>query len=165
MSDFYDEHDRFTPTNKERNKYRQMLEDLDPREREALERAVKEDKNYYVMSFSNVGGLVMPILLELSYTNGKKEQLVLPAEIWRRTPKMVSKLLITDKNKKLESVVVDANWETADVDVDNNHYPRRFVPSRIEAFKKEKSKRPVSRDIMQDIKTKIKKPKTKQHKK
>ena len=165
ITDFYDEHDRFTPTNKERNKYRQMLEDLDPREREALERAVKEDKNYYVMSFSNKGGLVMPILLQLTYTNGRKEELVLPAEIWRRTPKQVSKLLITDKGKKLESVVVDANWETADVDVENNHYPRRFVPSRIEAFKKAKNKKPEGRDIMQDIKTKVKEPKKKEHRK
>ena len=107
----------------------------------------------------------MPILLQLTYTNGKKEELVLPAEIWRRTPKQVSKLLITDKGKTLESVVVDANWETADVDVENNHYPRRFVPSRIEAFKKAKNKKPEGRDIMQDIKTKVKEPKKKEHRK
>jgi hypothetical protein len=165
IEDFYDTHDRFTPTNKERNKYSQMLEDITPREREALERAVKENKNYYVMSFSNLGGLVMPILLELTYTNGKKEQMMLPAEIWRRSPKKVSKLFITDKGKELESIVVDANWETADVDVENNHYPRRIVPSRIEAFKKKKSKKPVGRDIMHDIKTKVKEPKKKPHKK
>ena len=165
ITDFYDEHDRFTPTNKERNEYAQMLEDLEPREREALERAVREDKNYYVMSFTNKGGLVMPILLELTYTDGKKEQLAIPAEIWRRTPKAVSKLLITDKGRELESVEVDANWETADVDVENNHYPRRFVPSRIEAFKKEKNEKPAGRDIMHDIKTKIKEPKKKPHKK
>jgi len=165
ITDFYDKHDRFTPTNLERNKYRQMLEDIDPREREALERAVKEDKNYYVMSFSNKGGLVMPILLQLTYTNGKTEELLLPAEIWRRTPDKVSKLLITEKGKTLESVVVDANWETADVDIENNHYPRRIIPSRIEAFKKEKNEEPVGRDIMQDIKTKLEDPKKKPHKK
>ena len=165
IEDFYDTHDRFTPTNKERNKYRQMLEDLHPREREALERAVKENKNYYVMDFSNLGGLVMPILLELTYTNGKQESLMLPAEIWRRSPKKVSKLLVTDKGKELQSVVVDANWETADVDVENNHYPRRIVPSRIEAFKKEKSKKTVGRDIMHDIKTELEAPKKKSHKK
>lgn len=107
----------------------------------------------------------MPILLELTYTNGKKEQLMIPAEIWRRTPKAVNKLLVTDKGKELESVVVDANWETADVDVENNHYPRRIVPSRIEAFKREKSELPVGRDIMHDIKTKLKKPESKPHKK
>jgi hypothetical protein len=165
ITDYYDKNDRFTQTNDERNTYQQMLEDISLREREALERAVKEDKNYYVMSFSNKGGLVMPILLKLTYTNGKTEELVLPAEIWRRTPKQVNKLLITEKGKKLESVVVDANWETADVDIENNHYPRRIVSSRIEAFKREKSKSPTARDLMQSSKTELEEPKKKQHKK
>jgi len=165
ISDFYDKNDRFTPTNKERNKYTQMLEDLEPREREAFERAVKEDKNYYVLNFSNLGGLVMPILLDLTFENGEKETMMIPAEIWRRSPKKVSKLIVTDKNKKLRSVEVDAGWETADVDVENNHYPRKIIDSRIEAFKRKKSKKPVARDIMQDIKTKVKEPKKKQHKK
>jgi len=107
ISDFYDKHDRFTVTNADRNNYTQMLEDLDPREREALERAVKEDKNYYLMNFSNLGGLVMPILLELTYTDGNKEELVLPAEIWRKSPRKVSKLFITENGKELESVVVE----------------------------------------------------------
>lgn len=165
IKDFYDTHDRFTVTNKDRNKYTQMLEDLDPNERKALARAVKEKQNYYVMNFSNVGGLVMPILLELTYTNGKKEELMLPAEIWRRSPKEVSKLIITEKGKELKSVVVDAGWETADVDVNNNHYPRQIISSRIEAFKKEKSKKRISKDLMHDFEAKIKKPKKGFHKK
>ncbi|MFQ3243939.1 MAG: putative secreted protein [Arenicella sp.] len=164
-SDFYDKHDRFTVTNADRNEYNQMLEDLDPREREALERAVKEDLNYYLINFSNLGGLVMPILLDLTYINGKHEQLVLPAEIWRKSPKKVSKLLITDKGKELKSVVVDAGWETADVDVHNNHYPRQIISSRIEAFKKEDPKGRVHKDIMHDYKTKIEAPKKKEHRK
>lgn len=165
VSDFYDKHDRFTATNADRNEYEQMLEDLEPRERDALDRAVKEDKNYYVMNFSNLGGLVMPIILELTYTNGRNEEWVLPAEIWRRSPKQVSKLLITNKGDELESVVVDAGWETADVDVENNHYPRRFVPSRIEAFKKEDKEGRVHKDIMNDYKAEIKKPEKKEHRK
>ncbi|GAA6137018.1 M1 family metallopeptidase [Arenicella sp. 4NH20-0111] len=165
IKDFYDTHDRFTVTNKDRNKYAQMLEDLDPNERKALERAIKEKQNYYVMNFSNLGGLVMPILLELTYTNGKKEHLELPAEIWRRSPKAVSKLLITDKGKELKSVVVDAGWETADVDVNNNHYPRQIISSRIEAFKKEKGKKRVSKDLMHEFETKLKDPKKGFHKK
>ncbi len=165
IKDFYDKHDVFTVTNKERNKYRQMLEDLDPWERETLERAVKEDKNYYVLNFSNLGGLVMPILLELEYADGSKEEQYIPAEIWRRSPKKVSRLLIVDKNKELTSVVVDPGWETADVDIENNYYPRRIIPSRVESYKKEKSKDKIRRDIMQDIKTEKKKPKKKKKKK
>ncbi|CAM3830457.1 MULTISPECIES: M1 family metallopeptidase [Pseudoalteromonas] len=156
VTDFYDANDRFTVTNKERNSYNKFLKGLEPWERKVLDRALEEDKNYYVLEFSNLGGLVMPILLELTYEDGTKEEQYIPAEIWRRNHKHVQKLIITDKNKPVVSVSVDPRWETADVDVENNHYPRRIIPSRIEVYKREKSKAKVSRDIMQDIKTELK---------
>ncbi|MFT2092731.1 M1 family metallopeptidase [Paraglaciecola sp. 2405UD69-4] len=156
ITDFYDENDRFTVTNKERNKYQKFLSKLKPWEKATLERAVAEDKNYYVLDFSNHGGLVMPIILELEFADGSTENQYIPAEIWRRTPKAVSKLIVTDKEKELVSVTIDPRWETADVDVSNNHYPRQIIPSRIEAYKRKKSTSKVSRDIMQDIKTEAK---------
>lgn len=156
ITDFYDENDRFTVTNKERNKYNKFLKDLEPWERTVFERAVKEDKNYYVLDFSNKGGLVMPIILQLTFADGSTQNQYIPAEIWRRTPKAVSKLIVTDKDQELVSVSVDPRWETADVDVSNNDYPRKIIPSRIEAYKAKKSTKKVSRDIMQDIKTEIK---------
>ena len=156
VTDFYDENDRFTVTNKERNKYQKFLKDLKPWERETFERAVKEDKNYYVLEFSNKGGLVMPILLRLTFKDGSVEDQYIPAEIWRRSPKKVRKLIVTDTKKELASVVVDPGWETADVDVENNHYPREIIPSRIEAYKSKKRSGKVYRDIMQDIKTELK---------
>ena len=154
IRDFYDEHDPFTVTNKDRNKYRAFLADLEDWEREVLERALKEDENYYVLEFNNHGGLVMPILLELTYDDGTTERLDIPAEIWRRNAKTVKKLIIT--GRELTQVVVDPNWETADTDVENNHYPRRIIPSRIEAFKSPERQGRESRDLMQDMKTKLK---------
>ena len=156
ITDFYDDSDRFTVTNKERNKYNKFLKDLKPWEKVAFERAVKEDKNYYVLEFSNKGGLVMPIILELTFADGSTENQYIPAEIWRRTPKAVNKMIITEKDKELVSVTVDPRWETADVEVNNNHYPRQIIPSRIEAYKSKKRKAKVYRDIMQDIKTELK---------
>ncbi|APE07811.1 aminopeptidase [Alteromonas sp. RW2A1] len=156
ISDFYDENDRYTVTNKERNSYQKFLKGLEPWERTAFERAVREDKNYYVLNFSNLGGLVMPIILELSYEDGTKEEMRIPAEIWRRTPKAVSKLIVTEKDKELVSVTVDPHWETADVNVENNHYPRRIIPSRIEAYKGKSRNSYEYRDLMQDSKTELK---------
>lgn len=156
IKDFYDDNDRFTVTNKERNSYQKFLKELKPWERTAFERAVQEDKNYYVLDFSNLGGLVMPIILELTFADGTKENEYIPAEIWRRSAKSVSKLIITDKEKELVSVTVDPRWETADVDMNNNHYPRQIIPSRIETYKSKKSTSKVARDIMQDIKTELK---------
>jgi hypothetical protein len=109
-----------------------------------------------VLEFSNKGGLVMPIILELTFADGSTENQYIPAEIWRRSPKSVNKMIITEKDKELVSVTVDPRWETADVDVNNNHYPRQIIPSRIEAYKTKKRKAKVYRDIMQDIKTELK---------
>ncbi len=165
ISDFHDKNDRFTVTNADRNKYQEFLAGLKPWERQAFERALKEDKNYYVLQFSNVGGLVMPIILELTFENGETEQMYIPAEIWRRSPKEVSKLIVTDKEKKLVSVEVDPNWETADVDIENNYYPRRIIPSRIEMYKDKKRKGWEYKDLMHDIKQPLKEPKKKVYKK
>ena len=63
---------------------------------------------------------------------------------------------VDEKDKELVSVTVDPRWETADVEVNNNHYPRQIIPSRIEAYKSKKRKAKVYRDIMQDIKTELK---------
>jgi predicted secreted protein len=156
VSDFYDKNDRFTVTNKERNDYRKFVSNLDPWEKRVFERALKEDKNYYVLDFSNKGGLVMPIILELEFDDGSVDEMYIPAEIWRRSPKAVSKLIVTEKGKVLKSVTVDPRWETADVDVENNHYPRRIIQSRIEAYKSESDTSGVRRDLMQDSKTKLK---------
>ena len=155
--DFYDENDRFTVTNKERNEYQAFLQDLEDWEKTALERALAEDKHYYVLEFSNLGGLVMPLLLQLTYDGDETEMMRIPAEIWRRNPKSVKKLIVTDR--ELTQVVVDPRWETADVDMENNHYPRRIIPSRIEAFKLPDREGLEQRDIMQDIKTELEKEK------
>ncbi|MFC7290708.1 M1 family metallopeptidase [Hirschia litorea] len=157
VRDFYDENDIYTVTNKERNAYKSFLDGLEPWEREAFDRAVEEDQNYYVLEFSNIGGLVMPIILGLEFTDGSTERVYIPAEIWRRNSRKVRKLLTYPKGKQLEQVVVDPNWETADVDVENNSYPRQIVPSRIEAYKSKRSSSLSGRDIMQDIKTELKK--------
>ncbi|MEM6639935.1 MAG: M1 family metallopeptidase [Pseudomonadota bacterium] len=153
IRDFYDENDRFTVTNKERNEYQLFLADLEDWERATVERAVAEDKHYYVLQFTNHGGLVMPILLQLTYADGGTERLDLPAEIWRRYPDRVKKLIVTDR--ELTQVVVDPNWETADTDVENNHFPRRIVPSRIEMFKTPDREGFERRDIIQDMKTEL----------
>ena len=153
IRDFYDKNDRFTVTNKERNEYREFLDELEDWEKVALKRAIEEDQHYYVLEFANHGGLVMPIILQLTYADGKQETINIPAEIWRRNAKTVKKLIVTDR--EITQVVLDPRWETADVDIENNHYPRRIIPSRIEAFKTPESEKPENRDIMQDIKTEL----------
>ncbi|MEO0548582.1 MAG: M1 family aminopeptidase [Pseudomonadota bacterium] len=155
VTDFYDENDIYTVTNKERNAYAGFLDGLEDWERAAFDRAVSEDREFYVLEFSNIGGLVMPIILGLEFDDGAKERVYIPAEIWRRSPHKVSKLLTFDKGKTIKQIIVDPAWETADADIENNYYPRRIVPSRVEAFKFQRDFSYSRRDIMQDIKTEL----------
>lgn len=155
VTDFYDENDIYTVTNKERNSYQDFLKELEPWERTAFERAVAEDKAYYVLEFSNHGGLVMPIILDVTFGDGTSERVHIPAEIWRRSPHQVRKLLTYPKGTQITQIIVDPQWETGDADMENNYYPRRIIPSRVEAFKKKKNETGTRRDIMQDIKTEL----------
>jgi hypothetical protein len=158
LRDLYSENDEFTVTDADRNAYDEFLESLhdetdsDPDwMRRVYERAVEEDANYYVMEFSNRGGLVMPILLGITYADGSNEELRIPAEIWRRDHERVRKLLVREGD--ITEIVVDPHWETADVDVENNHYPRRFVPSRLELYKRERDERNLMSDLRVERKT------------
>ena len=97
----------------------------------------------------------MPIILGLEFTDGTTEKVYIPAEIWRRNPHRVSKLLVFEKGKELTQIIVDPDWETADADLENNYYPRRITPSRVEAFKFSRPMTNDRRDIMQDSKTEL----------
>ena len=153
VRDFYDEHDEFTVTNVERNRYRQFLEGLDAADRATLERAVEEDRNYYILEFSNLGGLAMPIILEVEYESGEKEEVRMPAEIWRRSPHGLKKLLVTAE--KIRAFVVDPLLETADGDMENNYYPRRIIPSRMESYAAPERQGLAERDLMHGIRTEL----------
>ncbi|RMF08722.1 MAG: M1 family peptidase [Alphaproteobacteria bacterium] len=142
LKDFYNENDEYTVTNKDLNDYASLLADLEEEDRDVL----KTKDHFYILDFSNKGGLVMPIILAIEYENGDREELRLPAEIWRKSPDKVSKLLVRDR--KIRSVVVDPYWETADVDIYNNSWPRKPVESRLEVYKRQKR-----RDMMKDMNT------------
>jgi len=144
LLDFYNKNDPFTATNGDRNKYNQKLDGLKKWEKELLEKG----GSLTVIDFSNHGGLVMPIILEITYKDNSKERINIPAEIWRRSPKKVSKMLIRDK--VIVDIAVDPFWETADIDVSNNYWPARIIQSPLELFKDKK------KNMMHDFNEKIK---------
>ena len=77
----------------------------------------------------------------------------------------MKKLIVTEKKKKLKSVTVDPLWMTADVDVDNNHYSREIIKSRIEGYKEKKREGLESKDIMHDYEKKEEEAEEKKYKK
>ncbi|NMM46842.1 M1 family metallopeptidase [Marinigracilibium pacificum] len=92
-----------------------------------------KDKNFYEVTFSNVGGLVMPIIVEFTYADGTTEIEKIPAEIWRRNENVAVKTFV--KEKEVTRITVDPNLETADTELENNVYPRKDVKSAFDKFK------------------------------
>jgi hypothetical protein len=149
LNDFYNENDEYTVTNADRNKYTSMVEGLEGWERTALERAAVDDDFVYFVDFENIGGLVSPLPLLITDVAGSEEFVMIPAEIWRRNSRAVSKLLIRDK--AIASIQVDPRRETADADFSNNHYPGRIDKSRLELYKGDNNGQDMMADMLRTL--------------
>ena len=134
LKDFYNSFDRLDVTPKDRKAYEKLLEGLSDKEKELL----KATTQFYIVDLKNVGGLLTPVIIKITFADGTIEELRVPAEIWRFNAKQVSKLIMTDK--EIRSLELDPHFETADVDLANNHFPRKVIPSRFKMFKEEKEK-------------------------
>ena len=99
------------------------------------------DKNLYEVTFSNKGGLVMPIILEWTYKDGTKEIERIPAQVWRKNENRVIKTFM--KDKEVASVKLDPYKETADVNEANNTYGDIKEPSRFKVFKQKQNVAPA----------------------
>ena len=71
-----------------------------------------------------IGGLVMPVLLKLTYEDGSSSMVRIPAEIWKMQneslQEKVNKVIVTEK--KVTEVILDPYLETADTDTSNNSW-------------------------------------------
>ena len=152
LLDIYNEYDEFTPSDREMRDSKEILEDLydkndsDPEwKKKALVDAIEKDEGYYIFEFSNKGGLVMPIPLEITYEDGTKELIRIPVEIWRKNSKK-TKWLKRSK-LKITQAVIDPYWEIGDTQIENNYYPTRLIPARL----KPRASRSNPKNLMQDL--------------
>ena len=99
---------------------------------EGLETA-KIPTYFYEIEFEKPGGLVMPLIVEYAYADGSKERITYPVQLWRKNDASVKKIITSDK--ELVGVTVDPDQETADVNPDNNSWPKKETPSDFEKFK------------------------------
>jgi hypothetical protein len=129
LADFYSDLNPFEVTLLDRREYEQKMSRYSEQEREWM----KAGYHFYELDFSNVGGLVMPIILEFEFADGSRQVERLPAEIWLDNEAEVSKIFVFEK--ELRSVVLDPFLELADTDVSNNYWPPRPQPTRFQLFK------------------------------
>ncbi|MGL6267525.1 MAG: M1 family peptidase, partial [Chitinophagaceae bacterium] len=91
------------------------------------------DKHLYELTFSNKGGMIMPIIIEWTFKDGTKETDRIPVTIWRSNEKQVSKVFM--KNKEVAAIKLDPQRETADINEANGMWPVKEMPTRFQLFK------------------------------
>lgn len=91
------------------------------------------NKNMYELTFSNKGGLVMPIIIEWTFKDGTKEVDRIPVQVWRKNENKVVKTFM--KDKEVVSIQLDPLRETADINTANNTWPAISEPSKFQLFK------------------------------
>jgi hypothetical protein len=93
------------------------------------------DKNLYEVTLRNKGGLVTPVIIEWTFKDGSKEVETIPAEIWRVNETEVKKAFM--KEKEVVNVIVDPNGATADVNLNNNVFPKKPIETKFDQLKKD----------------------------
>jgi len=130
IMDFYDKYDPFEVNLIDKVEYQKYLANLNEKDVAIL----NSTYNYYTVSFESVGGLVMPLILQFTFTDGSKEVIKIPAEIWKMNHKNVSKVFFFEK--ELAGIELDPFLETADVDLSNNNWPPKMQPSKFELYER-----------------------------
>tara|TARA_B100000035_G_scaffold75672_4_gene62981 strand:+ start:1166 stop:3472 length:2307 start_codon:yes stop_codon:yes gene_type:complete len=129
LEDFYTSYDPFKATQKEIKKYEKFKENLNEDELEII----NSNQHFYELEFSNIGGLVMPIILDFTFSDNTNKIIKIPAEIWKKNSSQITKVFAFDK--EVSSVELDPFMETADTDRSNNFWPPKMVPSKFELYK------------------------------
>ena len=142
LIDFYSSYDPLDVNALDKQAYERYISSLSEEEKTLL----KSNKNYYEIKFRNVGGLVMPLIVEFEFEDGTKQLERIPAEIWRMSTETISKVFVL--NKKVRHIKLDPYLETADTDTSNNHYPPKQEINRFELYKQNNSARenPMQKD-------------------
>jgi len=131
LKDFYNNFDPLAVTAADQESYAAYRNSLTPEQQQRL----GDSQNFYELSLRNVGGLVMPVILQLTYADNSQEIQTIPAEIWRKNNAQVTKVIVT--KKPVISFVIDPFQQTADTDLSNNAFPRQPAASRFELFQQQ----------------------------
>jgi hypothetical protein len=137
LRDFYSTYDPHAPSDRDQQAFAKWSQSFSESEKQQM----REPLHLYEVAFTNVGGLPMPIILEMTYADGTTDLHHIPAEIWKMDDKTVSKVFATDR--EVVRMVLDPYLQTADVDLSNNTWPNGTgtTPTRVQLYKDRRSGR------------------------
>jgi hypothetical protein len=130
--DKYNDDNPYEVTAEDEKRYEEYKKNLTPEEQKLL----NETNYFYELTVENVGGLLMPVIFEFTFEDGTKQIERIPAEIWKMSEATASKVFRF--GKKVTNIALDPLLETADVELNNNFWPTRNVPSQFELFKQKR---------------------------
>lgn len=133
IDDFYAKRDIYQADRLDKKEYEEFQAKLTPEQKKLLE----SKKQFYELSFTNKGGLVTPLIIQATFEDGSKQEVRIPAEIWKMDDMTVTKVLIFDK--PAVSFQLDPFLETADCDMNNNSFPPASKPTRFQLFQQKQS--------------------------
>lgn len=129
LKDFYNKRDIYKVDALDYQEYEELKSQLSDKDLELL----NSGKHFYELQFDNIGGLVMPLIIEVTFVDETTEVIRIPAEIWKMDNYHVSKVFIFDQ--EVTSFQLDPFLETADTDLSNNSWPKRVEPSKFNLFR------------------------------
>ena len=91
---------------------------------------MKNPKYFYEVEFNKPGGMLMPIIVEITYNDNTKENYKFPAQIWRKNNDTAKRFFATEK--EIKTIQIDPKLETADIDVTNNTWPKAEAKSKFD---------------------------------
>jgi hypothetical protein len=93
IDDFYGKRDIYAVDALDKKDYAEFKDKLSDEDMKLL----NSGKQFYEVSFTNHGGIPMPLIIQFTYMDGTTEVVRIPAEIWKRDELQVSKVFIMDK--------------------------------------------------------------------
>ena len=91
---------------------------------------MKTPKYFYEVEFNKPGGMLMPIIVEITYDDNTKENFKFPAQIWRKNNDTAKRVFTTEK--AIKTIQIDPKLETADIDITNNTWPKAEIKSKFD---------------------------------
>ncbi|OGX85327.1 M1 family metallopeptidase [Hymenobacter glacialis] len=131
LKDFYNEYNPLAVTAADQQRYAAYRAGLSPEQQQRL----GQQQYFYELTLRNMGGLVMPVIVQLTYADNSKEIQTIPAEIWRKNNERVTKVMVT--KQPVISFVLDPFQQTADTDQSNNAFPRQPAASRFDLYQQQ----------------------------
>lgn len=144
LQDWYYSFDPYEATDKEIEEYDKKFEKLEDWQKELLEFS----QLAYVVSVKNVGGMPMPLVLDIEFEDGTVRQLDVPVEIWRYGDKVVKIPFLSDK--EVVRITLDKDNAFADSDLDNNVFPPEIEEGRFKLKPKKEQPNPMRKALFPD---------------